>query len=248
MAVDEMWDASRVYTRIKLCWFESLDASYEASSLGCDALGFHIFKKDDVDACIRRFEAILKFLPRSVDRTLLSDLEPEALERVYDRLPLDSLQLYPDWGADVVRDVKRALGKRVLKVMSAQPAENDPADDAEFLARYEGQVDAILLDSFRRGGTGEAADWSHCADIVRMAKLPVFLAGGLTVENVGAAVAQVAPFGVDVETGVSDWIPGGPLVKNLHKCRAFVDAVARADRERTRGGGVPPAGVRARSR
>ena len=92
-------------------------------------------------------------------------------------------------------------------------------------------MDAYLLDSHRVGGTGLVADWRHCEQIVRRAKLPVFLAGGLSANNVAEAIRIVRPFGVDVESGVSDRIPGGPLVKNMLKCRRFIDAVRRADRE-----------------
>jgi len=108
--------------------------------------------------------------------------------------------------------------------MSAQSTEN-VVDDRAFLDRYKDVADAILLDSFRAGGTGKLADLDHCRDVVALSPLPVFLAGGLTVDNVGAAIEHVKPFGVDVETGVSDRIPGGPLIKNLDKCTRFLNAV-----------------------
>jgi phosphoribosylanthranilate isomerase len=135
------------------------------------------------------------------------------------------VQLYPDWSPAEVRAFRERIGDvRILKVMSAQTNEN-VVDDRAFLARYQDVADAILLDSFRAGGTGKLADLDHCRDIVAMSPLPVFLAGGLTVDNVGAAIEHVQPFGVDVETGVSDRIPGGPLIKNLDKCTRFLGAV-----------------------
>ena len=90
-------------------------------------------------------------------------------------------------------------------------------------------MDGFLLDSYRAGGTGKTADWEHCAAIVRAARRPVFLAGGLTADNLGEAIARVGPFGVDVESGVSDRLPNGSLVKNPDKCRRFVTAVRSAD-------------------
>ena len=94
---------------------------------------------------------------------------------------------------------------------------------------HQDVADAILLDSFRAGGTGTLADLDHCKDVVALSPLPVFLAGGLTPDNVGAAIEHVKPFGVDVETGVSDRIPGGPLIKNLDKCMRFMNAVRTND-------------------
>ena len=148
-------------------------------------------------------------------------------------LPVDGIQLYPDWSAAEIEQVRRASapGTRILKVMSAVTEENAFEDDEAFLAHYDGLVDAYLLDSYRAGGTGRTADWQHCAEIVRGTPLPVFLAGGLTAENVGEALRVVEPFGVDVENGVSDRIPNGPLVKNMQKCRRFIEAVRKADAE-----------------
>ncbi len=71
------------------------------------------------------------------------------------------------------------------------------------------EVDALLLDSGdpraavkSLGGTGRTHDWEVSARIVEQAPVPVFLAGGLTPENVARAVDRVRPFGVDVCTGV----------------------------------------------
>ncbi|GLC24155.1 phosphoribosylanthranilate isomerase [Roseisolibacter agri] len=87
-------------------------------------------------------------------------------------------------------------------------------------------VDALLLDSGNPrlavkelGGTGRVHDWALSRAIRDGAGVPVFLAGGLRAENVGEAVAAVAPFGVDVCSGVRT---GG------HLDAAKLDAFARA--------------------
>lgn len=232
-----MWDLNRRYTRVKLCWFETLDAAHEASLLGADALGFHAFIHHDRAEREQRFGGILRLLPAGIDKTLLSDLPIEQLIDFVRGLKFDTVQLYPDWSVEDVARLRTALPHlRILKVMSAQPQENLTADDGAFLRRYAECVDGILLDSYRIGGTGKAADWAHCARIVRDSSVPVMLAGGLNIDNVGAAIRAVRPFGVDVETGVSDRISDNRQVKNLRKCREFVDAVMRCDRELVREG------------
>ena len=72
-----------------------------------------------------------------------------------------------------------------------------------------GEVSAVLLDSGdptrpvkELGGTGRVHDWSLSRAIVEALDIPVFLAGGLRPENVGEAIAQVQPFGVDLCSGV----------------------------------------------
>jgi phosphoribosylanthranilate isomerase len=223
----DLWDRSPATVRVKLCEFESLDAAWSAAELGAHGLGFHLFKTQNVGARVRQFRGILRRLPARLDKVLLTDLEFGDLAFVLDRLLIDTVQLYPDWDPAEVLRLRAGRRLRVLKVMSALPEENC-ADDEAFLARYAGSADGILLDSRRRGGTGVSADWAHCAEVVRRSPIPVFLAGGLTAENVGRAVAEVRPFGVDVETGVSDRIPGGPLVKNSFKIAAFLESAKAA--------------------
>ena len=94
-------------------------------------------------------------------------------------------------------------------------------------------VDALLLDSGRPGaavpelgGTGRVHDWDLSARIVAAAGKPVYLAGGLDAGNVGAAIRQVRPFGVDVCSGLR---PDGALDEVL--LSRFVAAVRRADAE-----------------
>ncbi len=214
--------------RIKLCEFECLDSAYEACSLGVDALGFHIFRHQNVEDKVTKFSEIFRYLPRTIDKVLLTDVAFDVLcDAILPRLQMDTIQLYPDWSAEQIRLLRRRAPAvlKILKVMSACPNENFNPDDGMFLDTYAPVVDGILLDSYRVGGTGKVGDWDHCAEIVKRTQLPVFLAGGLNADNVGDAIRTVRPFGVDVESGVSERIPGGPLVKNMEKCRRFVAAV-----------------------
>jgi phosphoribosylanthranilate isomerase len=222
-----MWDLSKRHTRIKLCDFESLDPAYEACSLGVDALGFHLFEGQHLEERALRFRAFFRYLPDTVDRVLLTNLDRDRLLEALSVLDINTIQLYPDWSRTEIHEFRSMIAPRirVLKVMSAQPEENSITDYREFLAYYTDAVDGILLDSYRIGGTGKTADWDLCAEIVEGSAIPVFLAGGLNAENVVEAISRVRPFGVDVENGVSDRISGGPLVKNMAKCRAFVEAV-----------------------
>ena len=93
--------------------------------------------------------------------------------------------------------------------------------------RVAPHVDGILLDSGTAalptkelGGTGRTHDWALSREIRDRVGVPVFLAGGLTSENVADAIRQVRPFGVDVCTGVRT---DGRL--DRAKLRAFVQAV-----------------------
>ena len=88
-------------------------------------------------------------------------------------------------------------------------------------------VDALLLDSGNQslavkqlGGTGRVHNWNFSRDICRNVRVPVFLAGGLSVANITDAIETVRPSGVDVCRGVRS---DGNL--DINKLRAFVSAV-----------------------
>ena len=73
------------------------------------------------------------------------------------------------------------------------------------------------------GGTGQTHDWAISRRIVDAVDCPVFLAGGLRADNVGAAIRAVRPFGVDICTGVRIDYRLDPA-----KLEAFVTAVGAA--------------------
>ncbi|RKQ97013.1 phosphoribosylanthranilate isomerase [Kushneria sinocarnis] len=98
------------------------------------------------------------------------------------------------------------------------------------IERYADRVHAFLLDSGRPsaalpelGGTGRVHDWSISARFVEQSPRPVFLAGGLSPANVTEAIAQVAPFGLDICSGVR---VSGALDES--RLREYVAAVHRA--------------------
>jgi phosphoribosylanthranilate isomerase len=93
--------------------------------------------------------------------------------------------------------------------------------DSESLAQLpDYETDAWLLDSYVKsvpGGTGERFNWDLAVEANRLGR-PILLAGGLTPENAGEAVGQVAPFGLDVSSGVE----AAPGRKDAAKVAAFI--------------------------
>jgi phosphoribosylanthranilate isomerase len=86
----------------------------------------------------------------------------------------------------------------------------------------------VVLDAFSEaafGGTGKTIDWRLAAEIVRNLSTRVVLAGGLTPDNVGSAIAEVRPYAVDVSSGVES----APGIKDVSRLKAFFAAVREAD-------------------
>ncbi len=103
-------------------------------------------------------------------------------------------------------------------------------------------VDAFITDTFdpatgASGATGRTHDWAVSAALARVLPRPLLLAGGLTPDNVAAAVARVRPCGVDAHTGLEDAAGN----KDPDRIRAFVRrAKAALRKEEGRAGKISP--------
>ena len=125
------------------------------------------------------------------------------------------------------RELKHALpGISIVQVIHVTGPES--VDEAAAVAEH---VDAILLDSGNQklavkelGGTGRTHDWSLSRTIRERVNVPLFLAGGLTAENVARAIREVGPFALDVCSGVRT---DGKL--DREKLARFFSAVLNAD-------------------
>jgi phosphoribosylanthranilate isomerase len=99
---------------------------------------------------------------------------------------------------------------------------------------YAEVADYLILDTQAPdipgvGASGMTHDWSISRAIVEAVRVPVILAGGLSPENVGAAIRAVRPWGVDSLTHTNRLLPGGGFRKDLAKVRAFIAAARAAD-------------------
>jgi phosphoribosylanthranilate isomerase len=127
------------------------------------------------------------------------------------------------------RELKDALpGISIVQVIHVAGPES--VEEAERIAPH---VDALLLDSGNQklavkelGGTGRTHDWSLSRTIRERIDVPLFLAGGLTPENVGRAIEEVGPFGLDICSGVRS---KGKL--DVDKLKRFFSAVRRSSAE-----------------
>jgi len=137
---------------------------------------------------------------------------------------LDWVQLSGDESWEYCRQITKPLIKAV-RIKPGQRPEEIGEDLAAGARVLSSQRCVYLLDSQvkgKYGGTGMTFDWSLARQAAE--QFPVIIAGGLTPENVAQAIKTVAPWGVDVASGVET---GG--VKDIAKIRAFIEAVRRAD-------------------
>ena len=136
---------------------------------------------------------------------LTSSQDPDEIIAQQKRCGANTLQLVDVQEPSTYARVREAL-PGVALVQVVHVTGDASVEEAEALAPH---VDALLLDSGNPdatvkelGGTGRTHDWAVSQQIRQRVDVPVFLAGGLHAENVGAAVGQVQPFGVDLCSGV----------------------------------------------
>lgn len=184
--------------RVKICGITNLEDARHAVANGADALGF-VFYPDSpryVEPDLAR--QIIAALPPFVTCVGLFVNElPSRIVEILNHCGLDLIQLH----GDETPEQCSFPPYRVIKaVRVAQQAAAEPLP--------EFSVSALLLDALvpgQFGGTGQVCDWEFAAQVA--AKQPVILAGGLTPENVAAAIKAVKPYAVDVSSGVEK-VPG----------------------------------------
>jgi phosphoribosylanthranilate isomerase len=215
--------------RVKVCGLtreEDVDAVVDA---GADAVGFISgFPSSPRDIPISRAASLISRVPPFVTSVLVTTSESlaEGSDAVK-RISPGAIQLYGSFSPETVRDSFHAY---VLKPFSVNQEGKDVGQDALPRAREAALgCDALLIDTYRRGyagGTGLTPDGGVGAAIrSAIAPKPLVLSGGLRAENVELAIATVAPFCVDVSSGVES----APGVKDHAKVRAFVSKSKAAE-------------------
>ena len=192
--------------KVKICGIRRREDAWLAVDQGADAIGVLVGQHHPSPDFITAEEAsaILRHLPPFVSGVLVSHVESakELLELIQQVQPA-AVQLHSPMPPDHVAAVRRRHpALRLLKVVHA-----NSSDPLATVRAYAGLVNGVVADSCNPatgqvGGTGLTHDWSVSARLVRDCGLPLILAGGLTPTNVAAAIAQVGPWGVDVNSGV----------------------------------------------
>jgi phosphoribosylanthranilate isomerase len=206
--------------RVKICGLRRVEDALAAAAAGVDAVGCLVGVDDAVadrvaPAAARSiFAALPPFIARVLvtHKTALADVV--ALTR---ETAATVVQLHGEFPLVAISALREAVPYAAI-VKSVHVTGEEAIAAAAAAARV---ADAVLLDSRTRGrigGTGKTHDWSISARIVAASVKPVILAGGLTPDNVAAAIAAVHPHGVDANSGTR----GADGWKDPARMQAFV--------------------------
>lgn len=224
-------------TTVQVFGLERADDALAAAEIGIDHLGFSVgdpFLPHQIS--IEEGKRIFSLLPSNV-RTVALFATPDVdlVRRVTEDLGPALIQVC--WendalGPEIEGDLRRAVApvKVIKEIAVGGPETREASLDAA--RRYAPVADYLILDSAPPdipwiGATGATHDWSISRDIVAFSPIPCILAGGLSPDNVTAALEAVHPWGADSYTHTND--PGPVRRKSRARMQAFYDAVKAFD-------------------
>ncbi|MEW9902761.1 phosphoribosylanthranilate isomerase [Pseudomonas putida] len=202
--------------RSKICGITRIEDALAAAEAGADAIGLVFYAKSPRAVEVRQARAIIAELPPFVTTVgLFVNASRCELNEILEVVPLDLLQFHGD---ETPADCE-GYHRPWIKALRVRPG-----DDLKAACQHYAGARGILLDTYVPGvpgGTGEAFDWSL---VPASLSKPIILAGGLSADNVGQAIAQVRPYAVDVSGGVEQ----AKGIKDAAKIEAFMRAVKQA--------------------
>jgi phosphoribosylanthranilate isomerase len=207
-------------TKIKICGITLADDAARVAAAGVDYLGLNFWPKSKRYLTPERAPLIAAAARASGEALLVGvfvDADLDDVIAVMQQVELDVIQLHGDEDSEDIVAIGAATKKPIWKAIAAGSPK-----DVEQLQNWP--VEAIMLDtpSALRGGTGKTFDWNIAREARRRHPARrLVLAGGLDAGNVAEAIATVAPWAVDVASGVE----AAPGIKDAAKLAGFVSAI-----------------------
>ena len=216
-------------TRVKICGIRDENHALAAVEAGADFIGL-VFAPSQRQVSPAQACEIASAVKQSSDTTKMVGVFVNApasdVNRIADFCALDWVQLSGDESWEYCREVVKPVIKAIR--IDRQSPEELYAELSAGGKLLPPQRFITLLDSQvegKYGGTGESFDWKLVQQVAK--RFPVIIAGGLDPKNVAKLIERVAPWGVDVSSGVET---GG--VKDIAKIGTFIEAVRKADERR----------------
>lgn len=207
--------------RVKICGLRSAADVAAAADAGASYVGFVFFPKSPRHVTFDEAAALAVDTPVGVAKVaLVVNADDAFLDELTAKVPLDMLQLHGAETPQRVAEVKARYGLPVMKAIGIADA-----GDLDQIDAYADVADQLLIEakppkgSDLPGGNGVTFDWTLLKGR-KYWKVPWMLAGGLTLENVGEAIAVSGARQVDLSSGVES----APGVKDPALIHAFVAA------------------------
>ncbi|MDP7051243.1 MAG: phosphoribosylanthranilate isomerase [Verrucomicrobiota bacterium] len=201
---------------VKICGITSVEDAQAVEQAGADAVGLMFYEGSPRHIALEQAKAIVDSLSNTIVRVgVFVNSEESFVRQAMEICTLNMLQFHGDETPEYCAR---------FEIMTLKAIRVSDESSLREMERYS--ADGFLLDAFSEnslGGTGETFNWELAKRATKSGR-PIFLAGGLSSENVAEAVKAVRPFAVDVSSGVES----EPGKKDAAKVRAFVAAAKGA--------------------
>ncbi len=208
--------------KVKICGVRTPAIIETAAAEGADYVGLVLFERSPRHVEVEEARVLAAVARGKIGTVaVLVDPDDALVDAIAQRVRPDLIQLHGSETPERVATIKARTG---LPIMKAIPVAE--AADVEQAKAYASVADIILFDAkaapdaTRPGGFGERFDWT----LIRAAKAPFALSGGLTPETVGEAVSLTAASLVDVSSGVE----GEAGAKDARLVRSFIQTAKAA--------------------
>ncbi len=215
----------RAALKIKICGVKNQETLRWVLEAGADMVGFMHFAKSPRHVEPERIAQLIAKAGDAAHSVVVLVNPDDALVTQVSALKPDFIQLHGSETVARVQSIRGLSGAKIIKVLPVATA-----DDLSEIGAYHQLADRILLDAkppkgaSRPGGLGEVFDWDLLLELD-----PAFefmLSGGLSPDNVAEALGRVAPWGVDISSGVES----APGVKDEALVRAFIHNAREAEK------------------
>jgi phosphoribosylanthranilate isomerase len=214
-------------TWVKICGTTNVEDALLAVELGADALGF-VFAESKRRVTPSQVAAILPRLPKHVERVgVVYSRDAAEIAAIADEAGLTAVQLHGGVDLPLVQELRKRLGDKVAMIQTLHwvvgtDSSQRMNEELREIAATK-MIDRVLVDSRvgnAGGGTGVSFDWKAARSVLHQSgeDLKIIVAGGLRPGNVAEAIQELAPWGVDVASGVE----ASPGRKDPEKLAAFL--------------------------
>jgi phosphoribosylanthranilate isomerase len=180
-------------TKVKICGITNSEDALLSAKFGADALGFNFYAKSPRYIEPEKAREIAEQLPPEVLKIgVFVNESPEKVCEIAEIAGLNAIQLHGEESPEFVREIKARTNLEIIKAFRVSP-EFKPEDVLQY------KLDAILLDAYspqEHGGTGETFDWKIARKVQEIFP-KMYLAGGLSQENIFYALRETKPYAVD---------------------------------------------------
>lgn len=204
-------------TIVKICGITNLEDASLSVKFGADALGFNFYEKSPRYISSEKTSEIVDQLPADVLKVgVFVNEKLDKIMEIAEIAGLNAIQLHGEETPEFIKDLRGRTSLRIFKAFRVSP-KFEPED----VLKYD--IDSVLLDAYsinEHGGTGETFDWNLAKKVSDIFP-KMYLAGGLSPDNIAEAMQKLQPYAVDA----CSRLESKPGKKDTEKVERFIAAV-----------------------